>query len=138
MDQKHTCKRAFCLLAEVNTNNGAEAYHKKIKAYIKTPHPRIWSFIDSLNKIIADYDTDLQRLQNGVEITRIKCKKDKDIAQVRAICRERLRTGDVSPLQYLYYLRETIEELRPEDQIPMERVNKISLHNVLFVFNQEG
>ena len=25
----------------VNTNNGAESYHKKIKAYIKTPHPRI-------------------------------------------------------------------------------------------------
>ena len=47
--------------------------------------------------------------------TCIQCKKDKDIAQVRAICREKLRTVDVTPLQYLYSLRETIEELRPED-----------------------
>ena len=75
-------------LAKVNINNGAESYHKKIKAYIKTPHPRIWSFIESLNKFIADYDTDLQRLQNGIEIPRVQCKEDKEIAQVRAICRE--------------------------------------------------
>ena len=117
------------------------AITRKSKPILKTPHPRIWSFIDSLNQIIADYDTDLQRLQNGIEITRVQCKKDKDIAQVRAICREKLRTGDVTPLQYLYSLRETIEELAQKiflTVILMERVNKVSLHNVLFAFNQEG
>ena len=61
-------------MSEVTTNNGAESYHKKNKAYIKTPHPRIWSFIDSLNKIIVDYDTDLERLHNGIEITRVQSK----------------------------------------------------------------
>ena len=49
--------------AETTTNNGAESYHKKVKTYIKTPHPRIWSFIATLKNIIVDYDTDLQRLQ---------------------------------------------------------------------------
>ena len=31
--------------AEVSTNNGAESYHKKLKACIKTPNPRIWSLV---------------------------------------------------------------------------------------------
>ena len=39
--------------AETTTNNGAESYHKKLKTNFKTPHPRIWSFIATLNKIIV-------------------------------------------------------------------------------------
>ena len=39
---KHTqSTELFVHHAEVSTNNGAESYHKKLKAYIKTPHPRI-------------------------------------------------------------------------------------------------
>ena len=71
--------------AEVSTNNGVESYHKKLKTYIETPHPIIWSFISSLNNIIADCDADLQRLQNGIDITRMECRREREKCQVRGI-----------------------------------------------------
>lgn len=40
--------------SKVSTNDSAEIL-KKLKAYVKTPHPRIWAFIITLNIItIAD------------------------------------------------------------------------------------
>ena len=45
---------------EQATNNGAESYHKTLKSYIKTAHPNIWRFMDSLNNIISDYDIEFE------------------------------------------------------------------------------
>ena len=52
------------------TNNGAESYHKNLKAIIKTPHPNIWKFTACLENVIADYDIEYQRLFQGFETTR--------------------------------------------------------------------
>ena len=39
---------------EINfaTNNAAESYHSKLKSIIRNTHPRIWTFMASLNNII--------------------------------------------------------------------------------------
>ena len=93
----------------VNTNNGAESYDKKIKAYIKTPHPRIWSFLETLNNIIADYDAELDRISNGIEITRIQSKKERDICHLRTVLKERIESREITPLQYLFSLGEKMD-----------------------------
>ena len=36
----------------IATNNAAESYHSKIKSIVKTYHPRIWSFLESISHII--------------------------------------------------------------------------------------
>ena len=54
----------------IATNNAAESYHSKIKSIIRTCHPRIWTFIATLNDIIQDTDNDIGRLQRGLEISR--------------------------------------------------------------------
>ena len=36
----------------ISTNNSAESYHSKLKEIVKTSHPRIWTFITTLNGII--------------------------------------------------------------------------------------
>ena len=51
------------------TNNAAESYHGKLKTIVKSNHPRIWNFMTAINDIIADYDNEMARLQQGREIT---------------------------------------------------------------------
>ena len=60
---------------EFNTNNGAESYHKSLNSYIKTNHPNIWKFLSGLQNVMKDYDLELQRLNNGLEITRAPKQK---------------------------------------------------------------
>ena len=116
--------------AETTTNNGTESYHK-LKTYIKTPHPRIWSFIATLNNIIVDYDTDLQRLQNGIEITRVRCRKDRDKVQVRTFARERLISGEITPLQFLCAVRETLDEHDPGNIIESDSESETEDDNLI-------
>ena len=56
--------------SDFSTNNGAESYHSRLKARIKTNHPRIWNFMHILNAIIMDTDNELGRLSLGKETTR--------------------------------------------------------------------
>ena len=50
---------------EQGKTNGAESYHKT-QAYMKIPHPNIWRIMEYLNNIFSDYDTEFQRLTNGL------------------------------------------------------------------------
>ena len=56
---------------EVTTNNGAESYHNTLKTYIKTNHPNTWKFMSAMDKILSDYDLEVKRLDDGLEITRL-------------------------------------------------------------------
>ena len=55
---------------EINTNNGAESYHKSLQSCIKTNHPNIWKFMSLMNNVLSDYDLEIRRLDNGLETTR--------------------------------------------------------------------
>ena len=57
------------------TNNGAECYHSVLKSVINSSHPRIWNFMTILNELIADYDNEITRLEQGREITRTRKEK---------------------------------------------------------------
>ena len=57
----------------ISTNNAA--VHSKIKSIIKIGHPRIWSFMKTLNEIIQDTNNEIGSLLQGREISRSKKKK---------------------------------------------------------------
>ena len=60
--------------SDVTTNNGAESYHAKFKAIIKTAHPRIYTFVSILNDIIGDTNNESGKLQQCVAIECRYCK----------------------------------------------------------------
>ena len=41
-----------------------------LKTYIKTNHPNTWKFMSAMDKVLSDYDLELKRLDDGLEITR--------------------------------------------------------------------
>ena len=51
----------------IATNNAVEIYRSKIKSMIKTSHPRIWTFLGTLNQVIQDTDNEMGRLRLGNE-----------------------------------------------------------------------
>ena len=83
------------------TNNAAESYHGKLKSIIKSSHPRIWNFLTVINDIIADYDNEMARIQEGREITRLSKKKNVMNNEHRKRCKEKLLSGSYSPIQFL-------------------------------------
>ena len=90
------------------TNNGAESYHKNLKAIIKTPHPNIWKFTACLENAIAEYDTEYQRLFQGFETTRgpnsiAKAKRTK-----RNSCKDKFLNGSLNTTELLNCIALTI------------------------------
>ena len=91
------------------TNNGAEIYHAKLKAEFVFSHPQIWYFIQILNDIITDTDLDVERLRNGIEISRPRKKKNIANDMLRRQCKRKLEEGVYTPEQYLFALGSTVE-----------------------------
>ena len=76
--------------SKVTTNNGAESYHAKLNNTFKCNHPNIWYFCDTLNKIITDTDTDITRLNNGLDISRSQKRIQIFKEDLRESCRRNL------------------------------------------------
>ena len=53
----------------ISTNNASESYHSRLNSMIKNSHPRIWTFMSTLNEVIKDTDNDIDRLSRGKEIS---------------------------------------------------------------------
>jgi hypothetical protein len=93
---------------ESATNNGAESFHSKLKFLIKVSHPNIWRFMQVLNNVIKDSRNDIDRLNNGLDISRPRKKQTVRILQRRNLCRQRLANGMYTPLQFLFSVSHTV------------------------------
>ena len=93
---------------DISTNNAAESYHSKLKSLVRTCHPRIWTFMATLNQIIQDTDNDIGRLQQALEISRPRKKKDVQNFERRSIIKQKLRDGEYNPWEYLKAISHTI------------------------------
>ena len=82
------------------TNNAAESYHAKLKFIIISSHSRIWNFLTVINEIIADYDSEMARLQQGREITRSSKKKNVMNNERRKRYKEKLLSGSTLPYNF--------------------------------------
>ena len=93
---------------EINTNNGAESYHKSLQSCIKTNHPNIWKFMSLMNNVLSDYDLEIRRLDNGLETTR----GPKLITRLNADLRTKYKTKYLNktytPLEYINCISLTI------------------------------
>ena len=90
------------------TNNGAENYHGRLRSDIVVSHPRIWLYIKILNNTIQDTDLDIERLCNGIEITRNRKLRDIQNDSFRLNCKQKLESGEYSPIVYLYSIANSI------------------------------
>ena len=68
---------------DVMTNNGAESYHNTLRSYLKINHPNIWKFMSSMYKLFSDYDLEVRRLDDGLQIIRIAKVKTRMNADIR-------------------------------------------------------
>lgn len=92
----------------IATNNGAESYHSKLKARIRTSHPRIWTFMSYINEIILDVDNDIGRFRSGKEITRTRKTTSVRNEEQRASLKHKLSVGEFTPWQFLQAISHTI------------------------------
>ena len=90
------------------TNNGAENCHGRLRKDIMVSHPRIWLFIEILNNTIQDTDLDIERPSKGIEIIRNRKLKDMENDSVSSNCKQKLESGENSPIVYLYSIANSI------------------------------
>ena len=99
--------------SDFSTNNGAESYHSRLKARIKTNYPRIWNFMHILNAIIMDTDNELGRLSLGKETTRPRKRTSVANDDRRSAYKLKLATGSYTPWEYLNAISQTIGTISP-------------------------
>ena len=99
-------------------NNGAENYHCRLKKDIVVSHPRVWFFVEILNKAIQDTNLDIERFVKGINITRNRKLKDIQNDSFGIQGKEKLLSGEYSPTQYMDAIASSIH---PD-------TNPISLH----------
>ena len=85
---------------EVTTNNGAESYHNKLRSYLKLIHPNIWKFMSSMDKVMCDYDLELKRLDDGLQITRMPKLKSRSNADLRMEYKTKYLNKKYSTFEY--------------------------------------
>ena len=102
--------RKHWLIYNLNTatNNGAESYHSKFKARIKTRHPRIWTFMSYINEIILDVHNDIGRIRSGREISRARKTTSIRNQEHRALLKQKLCVGEFTPWQFLQSISHTV------------------------------
>ena len=83
LDLIHSLKRYFAKIwfnggenmsvfySDTMTNNEAEPSHKFKKILYENKSPNVRKFVISMNKVLADYDLELKRLENGLQVTRV-------------------------------------------------------------------
>ena len=59
-----------CLCFTATLRRTMEQSHN-LRSYMKTNNPNVWKFVIPMDKLLADYDLELKRLENGLQITRI-------------------------------------------------------------------
>ena len=101
----------------ISKNNAAESYHFKIKSIIKIGHPRIWSFMKTLNEIIQDTDNEIGRLRQGREISRPRKKKHIKNDEHRFLFKQRLTDGLYSPWEFLQAIGNTIGNFKTTEEL---------------------
>ncbi len=93
------------------TNNGSETFHAQFKKHFISPKPNIWAFTSQLGKILEAYGLDLERFENGLQITRNRKKRVALNLERRAKAQEKLESGMISSMKYLYTVSHTIDSL---------------------------
>ena len=91
-----------------------QSHHSKLKSIIRTSHPRIWTFVVTLNDIIRDKENDIGRLRLGREISRPRKKVDIKNDVQRSKCKDKLREGAYSPWEFIQAIRHTIGHINAD------------------------
>ncbi len=91
------------------TNNDLESFHAQLKARIKTHRPNPWSFLGHLNNLMSDVSLDIERLQNGLNISRKASPSSLESVRARLECKQKLTNGTYTPMKYLSAISYTFD-----------------------------
>ncbi|XP_011172197.3 uncharacterized protein LOC105204709 [Solenopsis invicta] len=58
----------------IRTNNIVESFHNIMAQKMQTVHPNLWIFLDNISKLITDQEINYNRLLNGLQVTRNRCR----------------------------------------------------------------
>ncbi len=92
-----------------STNNFAESFHSRIKAIMRSHRPAIWAFCAYLTNIITDSEKDLERLDNGLNITRPRKPAYIQNMARRADHKEKFLAGNFTAMEYVTALSHTMD-----------------------------
>ena len=84
-----------------STNNFCESFHSRHKATIRVHHPAIWAFPGHLNHLIHDTMKDLERVDQGLELSRPRKKSYQTSMEKRAKAKQKFIDGTYTTMQYL-------------------------------------
>ncbi len=102
------------------TNNDSESYHSRIKSTVRQHKPNIYYFLNHINNIISDTNKDIERVDNGLQITRKQKKKSAANIERRKACKEKFINGTYTVAEYLNAIVYTFDTCVSEFRIPFE------------------
>ncbi len=116
--QRVTLQRFSVFSYTRGTNNDSESHNSRLKATIRQHKPNIYCFLVNLNNLIMDTNIDMERIDNGLQVTRkIKDKFRRNMAR-REEAKAKLSNGTYSVQQYLSIIYHTFDTSVAEFRIP--------------------
>ena len=102
--KKVTPSRLSVYESEVRTNNNCESYHSQLRKKFGV-HPAFWSFLRLLDNLLATNDIDLNRVESGVQVRRVRKKVIAKANQKRLdSLKEKLNSNKITPLQFVHFV----------------------------------
>lgn len=94
--------------SESRTNNAVESFHSALRRRVKVAHPNLFTFLGHLQRVTADIQAEIARLNLGLVIRRSK-KRSNLINENRIkTCIRRYNNGSYTIIQYLNALSHTM------------------------------
>ena len=91
------------------TNNYCEGFHSRLKSLIRSHHPALWAYLGHLQNVISDTQVELRRIDEGLPLTRPRKKRFQLTAQRRVLYKQRLASGQYTPVTYLNAMSHTMD-----------------------------
>ncbi len=91
------------------TNNDCESFHSRLKSKIKTHRPNIWSFLGHLNNFMEDVQLDIERMNNGLQISRRRARSSVKNVERRDQLKQKLSNDQITAMTYLAAIAHTFD-----------------------------
>ena len=85
------------------TNNDLESFHRWLRRCIPAAGAKcnVWTFVDRLNALMEEVDTDFERLSNGLKVRRPKSKVRREAEAKLQELKQALAEGRISAIEFL-------------------------------------
>lgn len=86
---------------ELRSNSSVESWNGRLNKIIKVAHPNFWEFVVKITGILEDTATEMERLNNGLRITRKRGSKYTLVRSRLAKAEAKLVAGEITPMTFI-------------------------------------